>query len=320
MAACPSCGADNAPTATTCAYCDRGIVARKDLEIMWEVDAGEGVRGKGSLVVDGPIDTDVEQVRSLVQAAFSATLDELGTGASKGAVEGRLRERLGRMLAQDQRLTELRLHGIEVASSMVAVRRTCAFLAAGGVTLTCLVFAWAASATSGAAALDDLRAARVVTVEAARSTKGELIALEAVIADVDTRLAVSVPGSSEPLVAMANSEYAPDYASQFSVAGLPAIPDEDAVLLSLTRGKKLPQLNDRGVVRPGDEVTVVGVLEGDVLRVRVMTVPVPAEALARDIESKGRMSLWMVIVFVLIGLAFPVVVWKSRTVRAALKI
>lgn len=320
MPACPSCGANNAPEAEACAYCGNAVVARKELDVAWEAQAGEGVRAKGSATVEAPAATGIEQVRAQVQAAFSATLDRLGASASRSAVEGALREQLAELLPSDHRLTALSVTDLEVTSAATALWRTCVFMAVAGFSLFCLLTAWLMSVISSAGARAATQAATPMTVAEAKAAPGSLALLEAVVADVASDQAVQVPGKPDPYVAKATGDATPTFADAFQIGGLPAFADSDARLVSHIGGKMFTQVDAFSVIAPGDALTVVGQVEDGRLRVRVAAVPVPPRALREALQASANTDRVVTIVPLLFALLLPLLFWKSRTLRRALRL
>ena len=138
------------------------------------------------------------------------------------------------------------------------------------------------------------------------------------MARVSSEHAVRPRGHDDACVGVATIP--PRFAAEFTVGGLPAVASDDLYVVYGVRGTQLPVVGDRSVVRPGDEVTVVGAVDDGVLRLRVVAVPIPAQALIDRLAEEANTVRLTALFLLAFGLAVPLVVWKSRTVRSTLRI
>jgi hypothetical protein len=107
MPSCASCGGDNPPQATRCEYCDQPLTGEKLVEVAWSARTSEGATGEGRVQVAAPTGADAGKVRAIVEAAFAAAVDAVGTGASAASIQADMEQRLPALLPTDHPLARI---------------------------------------------------------------------------------------------------------------------------------------------------------------------------------------------------------------------
>ncbi len=207
MATCKGCGGDNPPGAARCQYCDQPLHTSRTLELDWDVRTGGGASGRGRLRLQAPTSVGSDAARVAVEAAFGAAVAALGPSAQAGQVEAHMRERLPALLPAGCVVDAL---SVESVSAFVLVGGAPGEAPAGasparGCSLGCLALAavlcclpWGLFGPILVMAAGEdvtrVRSARVATTPDDALAQPGLIALQGVVATVDSGAPTSPDG------------------------------------------------------------------------------------------------------------------------------
>jgi len=210
MTQCSSCGGANPPEALRCEYCDQALAAVKALEVAWSARTGDGATGEGRIRVNAPATTEAARVRTILEAAFAASVDAVGSSAGTDELRSAMQERLGSLLPKDHQLIELEVSSFKAfvlvagkvaparAAPPVAAARTpvksgggkSALAILGCSLLTCMFGGLClVGGALKASEAKHVKEAKVMSAEEAEGAAG-MVCVEGTVATVDSALVV----------------------------------------------------------------------------------------------------------------------------------
>ncbi len=326
---CGACGGQNKTGAGECAYCGSAFSTGKEVAVVWTAETGEGSRGKGKVAIRAPAEEAAERVSNLVEAAFSAAVDELGPKSSIDDIQAAMTKRLKALIPADTEIASLTLESYvpgrppaEVVKGRSPLRvffGLVIFMLGLGVFGCCGCFGGGFLAASMGLAQQaaQLKKARIVNADEAATARG-LIALEGVTPEIDAPFVIPEtdiacvyvekrfygPGASTHPDKMSSEELR---VGELLVQFTPLTKFEGFEKLHEVREDKIRVVwNGIPVGRP---ITIVGAVEGDAELGAVMrsgapflvTTKLSVQEMVDTAEGAGAVTSWIGIVGLALG-------------------